>query len=69
MYSQHFYDEWKRLHKEKYGIILSDEQAYDDGTKFLNLMKLLIVQPREIAEKTLERLKQKNVSGEEKDNK
>lgn len=35
-------EKFKKLYKDKYNIILSDEEATDLATQFLNLMKILI---------------------------
>lgn len=42
MVSTEFLDKFKKLYKDKYNIILSDEEATRLGTHFLNLMKILI---------------------------
>ena len=42
MVSQALLDKFKRLYKEEYNIILSDEEATDLATQFLSLMKILI---------------------------
>lgn len=42
MVNQAFLDKFKRLYKEKYNIILCDEEATELATQFLNLMKILI---------------------------
>lgn len=35
-------DKFKKLYKDKYNIILSDEEATDLATRLINLMKILI---------------------------
>lgn len=43
MVNEAILEKFKRLYKDKYNIILSDEEATDLATKFLNLMKVLIM--------------------------
>lgn len=42
MISNELLEKFKRLYKEKYDIILSDEEATQMATDFLNLMKVLL---------------------------
>lgn len=42
MISQEFLEKFKRLHEEKYNVILTDEEATELATHFINLMKILI---------------------------
>ncbi len=42
MVNQSLLDKFKRLYKEEYNINLTDEEATDLATQFLNLMKILI---------------------------
>lgn len=43
MVNQAILEKFKKLYKDKYNIILSDEEATDLATQFLNLMKVLII--------------------------
>ncbi len=43
MVSQEFLEKFKRLYKEKYNIILEEEEATELATQFMNLMKILIL--------------------------
>ena len=36
-------EKFKRLYKEKYNIILEEEEATELATQFMNLMKILIL--------------------------
>lgn len=42
MVSQELLDKFKKLYLDKYNITLSDEEATELTTHFLNLMKILI---------------------------
>ncbi len=42
MINKEHLEEFKRLYKDKYDITLSDEEATELATHFLNLMKVLI---------------------------
>ncbi len=42
MVTREILDKFKRLYQEKYDIILTDEEATEMATSFLNLMKVLI---------------------------
>ncbi len=42
MTSKDFLEKFKRLHEEKYNVILTDEEATELATHFMNLMKILI---------------------------
>jgi hypothetical protein len=42
MVSQEFLEKFKNLYKEKFNIILTDEEATKLATDFLNLMRVLI---------------------------
>ncbi len=46
MIKQKYIDRFKELHKIKYNIELSDEEATDQATHFLNLMRILIRQSK-----------------------
>ncbi len=46
MVNQALLEKFKKLYKDKYNIILSDEEATDLSTQFLNLMKVLIMPDR-----------------------
>lgn len=43
MVNQAILEKFKRLYQEKYNITLDDEEATDLATKFINLMKILII--------------------------
>ena len=49
MISKELLDKFKMLYKEKYNIVLSDDEATELATHFLNLMKVLI-KPKPIEE-------------------
>jgi hypothetical protein len=63
MISKEYLDKFKKLYKDKYEITLSDEQATELATHFLNLMEILIrpkpkmntVEPKVITSSELER--------------
>ena len=42
MISKEYLDKFKKLYKDKYEITLSDEEATELATHFLNLMEILI---------------------------
>jgi len=42
MISKEYLDKFKRLYKDKYDITLSDEEATELATHFLNMMEVLI---------------------------
>ncbi len=42
MVNREILEKFKRLYKEKYDIVLSDEEATEKATTFLNVMKILI---------------------------
>lgn len=42
MVSKEILDRFKKLYEEEYNIVLSDEEATDLATHFLNLMSVLI---------------------------
>lgn len=42
MVNKEILDKFKRLYQEKYDIVLTDEEAIEKATTFLNLMKVLI---------------------------
>ena len=42
MISKEYIDKFKKLYKDKYEITLSDEEATELATHFLNLMEILI---------------------------
>lgn len=42
MVSKELLDKFKRLYEDKYNIVLSDEDATELATHFLNLMRVLI---------------------------
>ncbi len=42
MIRKEYLDKFKKLYKDKYEITLSDEEATDLATHFLNLMEILI---------------------------
>jgi hypothetical protein len=42
MISKEYLDKFKRLYKDKYDITLTDEEATELATHFLNLMEVLI---------------------------
>lgn len=42
MISKEYIDKFKKLYKDKYEITLSDEDATELATHFLNLMEILI---------------------------
>lgn len=42
MATKEFLEKFKRLHEEKYNVILNDEEATELATHFINLMKILI---------------------------
>jgi len=42
MISKEYLDKFKKLYKDKYEITLSDEEATELATHFLNLMEVLI---------------------------
>ncbi len=46
MVNQAILEKFKKLYRDKYKIILSDEEATDLATQFLNLMKILIIPER-----------------------
>jgi hypothetical protein len=39
---QHHIDELKRIHKEDFGDELSDKEAWEMGTRLVNLFRLLL---------------------------
>ena len=63
MISKAYLDKFKKLYKDKYEINLSDEEATELATHFLNLMEVLIrpkpkvkaIEPRSIKPSTVER--------------
>lgn len=55
MVNKEILEKFKRLYKVKYDITLSDEEATDLATKFINLMKILIT-PDEDDDKVYEHL-------------
>ncbi len=42
MIRKEYLDKFKKLYKDKYNIILSDEETTELATHFLNLMEILI---------------------------
>lgn len=42
MVTKEYLDKFKRLYEDKYNVTLSDENATELATHFLNLMKILI---------------------------
>lgn len=42
MISRELLDKFKKLYEEKYNIILSEEEATEMATHFLNMMRILI---------------------------
>jgi hypothetical protein len=42
MISKEYLEKFKSLYKKKYDIVLSEEEAVEMATAFLNLMKVLI---------------------------
>ena len=42
MISKEYLDKFKKLYKDKYDITLSDEEATELATHFLNMMEVLI---------------------------
>jgi len=63
MISKEYLDKFKKLYKDKYEITLSDEEATELATHFLNLMEILIrpkpktntVEPKVITSSELQR--------------
>lgn len=63
MISKEYLDKFKKLYKDKYEITLSDEEATELATHFLNLMEILIrpkpkvnaIEPRSIKSSVSER--------------
>lgn len=54
MIRKEYLDKFKRLYKDKYDITLSDEEATELATHFLNMMEVLIrpKQKRSLSEQT-----------------
>lgn len=52
MISKEYLDKFKRLYKDKYDITLSDEEATELATHFLNMMEVLI-RPKQKSQKNL----------------
>jgi hypothetical protein len=48
MVSKEILDKFKSLYREKYNIILSEEEATELTTQFLTLMKILIMPEEKI---------------------
>lgn len=48
MVNQEYLEKFKRLYKDKYDIDLTDEEATELGTQFLNLMKVLTMPDDEV---------------------
>jgi len=42
MISKEYLEKFKKLYRTKYGIVLSEEEATELATHFLNLMRILI---------------------------
>ena len=47
MSNKEYLDKFKKLYQDKYNVTLSDEEATDLATHFLNLMTILIKPKRE----------------------
>lgn len=59
MINKEYLDKFKKLYKDKYEITLSDEEATELATHFLNLMEILIrPKQKRIATKTTEERRQ-----------
>lgn len=52
MISKEYLDKFKRLYKDKYDITLSDEEATELATHFLNMMEVLI-RPKQKSQQNL----------------
>lgn len=59
MINKEYLDKFKKLYKDKYEITLSDEEATELATHFLNLMEVLIrPKQKRIARQTTEERRQ-----------
>lgn len=63
MISKEYLDKFKRLYKDKYDITLSDEEATELATHFLNMMEVLI-RPKQKRSQDIK----KSTSSEERSN-
>jgi len=53
MVNQVLLEKFKKLYQEKYSIVLTDEEATELATQFLNLMKILIIPEQKTNENQL----------------